>query len=356
MRSPISPLAKSLSPYVPGEQPRAGEVLCKLNTNENPYPPAPGVNEAILKAAEYLPLYPDPTSAALCDAIAKRHGVDIDQIFVGNGSDEVLALCFPAYFCDQGLPVAYCDITYSFYEVYAKLFRVPIVQIPLLADFSVDVEAFIKTPNAGVLLANPNAPTGKTLPPQEILRIARSHPQSAVLVDEAYVEFGARSMISYIKDQPNILVVRTLSKSHALAGLRTGYAVGSKELIAALWSVKDSFNSYPLDRLAQAGATAAIKAEDYTQTQCQKVMQTRDRVTRELINRNFSVVESMSNYLFVRPKDGRAAELQKSLRTKGVLVRHFQKKRIEEYLRITVGSDEQMKRLLDALDELEGGV
>ncbi len=355
MRSPISPLARSLSPYVPGEQPKAGEILCKLNTNENSYPPAPGVIDAITKAVEYLPLYPDPMSSELCNAIATRHGVGVDQVFVGNGSDEVLALCFPTFFCEQGLPVAFADITYSFYEVYANLFRVPSVRIPLLDDFSMDVEAFLSTQNAGILLANPNAPTGKALLPKDILRIAQSHPQNAVVVDEAYVEFGAQSVISYISEQPNILVIRTLSKSHALAGLRVGYAIGSAELIRTLWTVKDSFNSYPLDRLAQAGATAAIQSDVYTRQQCQKVMATRDWTAAELSKRGFRVIESMSNFLFVRPKDGHALQLQKNLRTKGILVRHFQKNRIDEYLRITIGTNEQMNRLLSAIDELEGG-
>ena len=200
----------------------------------------------------------------------------MNQIFVGNGSDEVLALCFPAFFCEQGLPVAFADITYSFYEVYANLFRTPKAQIPLTEDFSIDVGAFCENPCAGILLANPNAPTGKALAPEAILRIAGSHPKCAVVVDEAYVEFGAQSVISYIKEQPNLLIIRTLSKSHALAGLRVGYAVGSKDLIAALWAVKDSFNSYPLDRLAQAGALVAIESDAYTTSQCQKIMATRE--------------------------------------------------------------------------------
>ncbi len=355
MRSPISPLAASLTPYVPGEQPKAGELLCKLNTNENPYPPAPGVTSAIHGAVISLPLYPDPKSHALCKAIANRHGVAIDQVFVGNGSDEVLALCFPAFFCEQPLPVAFANITYSFYDVFASLYRVDSTHIPLCDDFSMDVDAFVKTQNGGILIANPNAPTGIALDPQEILRIAQSHTQSAVVVDEAYVEFGASSMIPYIDQQPNILTVHTLSKSHALAGLRVGYAVGRADLIGALWAVKDSFNSYPLDHLAQAGATAAIQSDEYTLSQCNMIVDTRSWVEAAFQKRGFFVLKSAANFLFVRPPDGRAASLQQALRNHGILVRHFDKPRVNEWLRITIGTDTQMERLMNAIDLIQQG-
>lgn len=355
MRGPISPLAASLTPYVPGEQPKAAERLLKLNTNENPYPPAPDVTSAIAGAIENLPLYPDPTSGALRAAIAQRHGVGIDQVFVGNGSDEVLALCFPAFFCEQPQPILYPDITYSFYDVFASLYRVNATHIPLRSDFTMDVNAFIETKNSGMLIANPNAPTGLALDPQHIARIASAHTKSAVIVDEAYVEFGARSMIPFIADHPNILVVRTLSKSHALAGLRVGYAVGNAEMIGALTRVKDSFNSYPLDRLAQAGATAAIQSDAYTKSRCRMVMDTRSRTASALKDRGFSVLDSISNFLFVRPPDANGGRWQQALRDKGILVRFFNKPRIDEWLRITIGTDTQMDRLIAAVDSIQNG-
>lgn len=355
MRGLISPLAASLTPYVPGEQPKADELLCKLNTNENPYPPAPAVASAIQGALDNLPLYPDPNSSALCEAIAGRHNVLADQVFVGNGSDEVLALCFPAFFCEQALPLIYADITYSFYDVFASLYRVDTVHIPLRDDFSMDVDAFATIQNSGILIANPNAPTGIALDPKNILRIAKSHPQSAVIVDEAYVEFGASSMIPYVNEQPNLLVVRTLSKSHALAGLRVGYAIGCADTIHALWTVKDSFNSYPLDRLAQAGATAAIISEEYTRLQCKKVVNTRSRAASAFVERGFTVLDSAANFLFVRPPDGQGGNWQRALRKRGILVRHFNKPRIDEWLRITVGTDEQMERLMEAADNIRFG-
>lgn len=356
MPNPISPLCRSLTPYVPGEQPKPGEDLLKLNTNENPYPPAPGVEGAIRRVIDRLALYPDPQSAGLCRAIAARHGVAENQVFVGNGSDEVLGLCFPAFFQRQPLPVAFADITYSFYEVYAGLFSTETAVIPLQPDFTMDVGAFIHTPNAGVLLANPNAPTGLCLSPDDILRIAAAHPHSAVVVDEAYVEFGAPSMIPYIPKQPNLVVVRTLSKSHALAGLRVGYAVGDAALIAALWTVKDSFNSFPLDQLAQAGAAAAIEDDDYTRAQCEKIMHTRDAFSTALKERGFAVLESRANFVFAKPPRGDAATLLKALRQQGILVRHFQKPRIQAWLRISIGTDAQMQRLLRAIDAALGAL
>jgi histidinol-phosphate aminotransferase len=352
LRTPVSPLASSLNPYVPGEQPKPGEVFCKLNTNENPYPPSPAVHVAIENAIGGLPLYPDPTSSALCAAIASRHGLSVDQVFVGNGSDEVLAHCFPAFFCEQDAPVLFADITYSFYEVYAAFYRVPAIQIPLSEDFCVDVDTFVHTENAGILLANPNAPTGIALTPDEILRIVNAHPQSAVIVDEAYVEFGAQSLIPFIPRCPNLVIVRTLSKSHALAGLRVGYAVGNSLLIKALWAVKDSFNSYPLDRLAQAGATAALLDDEYTLMHCERIMRTRARFVETLRHRRFRVLESKANFVFASPPGGEAAALQTALRKRGILVRHFAKPRIAQWLRISVGTDESMNKLIEAIDKI----
>lgn len=347
----ISPLASSLSPYVPGEQPGGAARIVKLNTNENPYPPSPRVAPAIQRAAGDLRLYPDPASVQLRGAIAAREQLSVDQVFVGNGSDEVLALCFPAFFVGQGRPVRFADITYSFYEVYAQLFGVDVEKVPLTASFAVDMPAFCAGQAGGVLLPNPNAPTGLALPLFEIETLLRAHPDCLVLIDEAYVAFGAQSAAALIGRYPNLLVVRTLSKSHALAGLRVGYALGQAPLIHALTCVKDSFNSYPLDRLAQAGAQAAIQDAAYTQQRCEQIAKTRAWFTEVLQQRGFTVLPSLANFVFASPPDGDGAALFAYLRARGILVRRFDKPRIGSFLRITIGTDEEMRALVAALEE-----
>lgn len=347
----ISPLAASLSPYVPGEQPKGAARVIKLNTNENPYPPSPRVEGAIRSAAEDLRLYPDPASVQLRGAIAAQEQLRVEQVFVGNGSDEVLALCFPAFFAGQDRPVQFADITYSFYEVYAQLFGVDVEKVPLTASFAVDVPAFCTGRAGGVLLPNPNAPTGMALSLEQIETLLRANPDCLVLIDEAYVAFGAQSAATLIDRYPNLLVVRTLSKSHALAGLRVGYALGQAPLIHALTCVKDSFNSYPLDRLAQAGAQAAIEDTAYTRRRCEQIAQTRAWFTGALQQRGFTVLPSLANFVFASPPDGDAAALFAELRARGILVRHFNKPRIGSFLRITIGTEDEMRALIQALEE-----
>ena len=341
---------RDMVPYTPGEQPK-GRTFIKLNTNENPYPPAPGVTAAIQAAAgEGLRLYPDPECTQLRAALAAYHGVTPEQVFVGNGSDEVLALCFQAFFCG-GKPVVFPDITYSFYPVYAALYGVDYRLIPLNEDFTVPVEAFLGE-NGGVLLPNPNAPTGRALCLDQIERLAAGNPEAAVVIDEAYVDFGAESALALLDRYPNLLVVRTMSKSRALAGLRVCYAIGSANLIAGLNCVKNSFNSYTVDRLAQAGALASVEDEAYFQENRRKVMHTRTRVAAELEALGFTVCPSQANFLFASHPAHGGKELLDGLRSKGVLVRWWDQPRISRYLRISVGTDGEMDALLSALKEL----
>lgn len=352
MQSKISPLARTLTPYVPGEQPGAGEAWIKLNTNENPYPPSARVGAAIQEAMGELALYPDPCALSLREAIAAQNGVTVDEVFVGNGSDEVLAMCFPAFFAGQPYPVRFADVTYSFYKVYASLFSVPCQIVPLKADYTMDVDAFCAPQCSGILIPNPNAPTGLLLETGEIERILRAHPDCVVVIDEAYIAFGGQSMVSWVRTYPNLLVVRTLSKAHALAGLRVGYAIGQQELITALMCIKDSFNSYPVDRLAQAGARAAVLDDAYTRAQCQKVQQTRAWTTQQLRARGFTVLDSAANFVFARPQDGDAARVHAALRDRHVLVRYFPGARTGEFLRISIGTDAQMRAFMEALDTI----
>ena len=349
-----SPQAHGLDPYVPGEQPNPGERLIKLNTNENPFPPSPRVREAIQAALNDLRLYPDPTSLALREAIAAHngHGLKAENIFVGNGSDEVLAFCFPAFFTGRQLPLRFADITYSFYKVYAKLFDTPYIPEPLLDDFSMPLDALCEKPCAGLLIANPNAPTGIALDLDDIERLLKAHPDAVILVDEAYVDFGARAATPLLAQYPNLLIVRTLSKSHALAGLRVGYAMGHPYLIEALVRVKDSINSYPLDRLAQAGAQAAVADGAYVAARCAEVATIRDDFIAALEQRGFDVLPSKANLIFARPPKGDAAGLMAALRQHGILVRHFSSPRIADRLRISMGLPEEMATFLQVLDNL----
>ena len=341
-----SALAKELVPYVPGEQPKALNLI-KLNTNENPYPPSPRVMEAVhhITAAE-LRLYPDPEYTALRGALARRHGVKEQMIFAGNGSDEVLAFCFQAFF---GLeqPVSFADITYSFYKVYASLFHIPSQIIPLNEQFEIMIDDYLEK-EGGVVLTNPNAPTGLALPLQEIERLLQDKMGKAVvIVDEAYVEFGAESAISLTEKYDNLLVVKTFSKSHSLAGMRVGYAIGNENLIEALNCVKNSFNSYTLDRMAQAAGIAAIEDEEYCKNCTGKIVHTREWTIRSLREMGFEVLESKTNFVFATHPTVKATEILKKLREKGIIVRHFQHPRIENYLRITIGTDEEMERFLE---------
>ncbi len=342
-----SPIVHTLKPYVPGEQPQI-ERLVKLNTNENPAGPSPRVLEAIRAAtADNLRLYPDPTSGRLREVVAECNGLTAGQVFAGNGSDEVLAHAFLALLKHEK-PLLFPDITYSFYPVYCGLYEVHHELVPLRNDFSIDPDDYLR-PNGGIIIANPNAPTGIGLPLAAIERIVGGNPDTVVVVDEAYVDFGGESAVGLINDHPNLLVIQTLSKSRSLAGLRVGFAMGQRELIVALERVKDSFNSYPLDRLAIAGAVAAIQDREYFDQTRNTIMATREKLTGDLRELGFVVLPSQANFVFARHPGRDGAELSLRLRELGILVRHFKLPRIDQFLRISIGTDAQCAELVDAL-------
>ena len=355
--------ARNLSPYVPGEQPQHGD-LCKLNTNENPFPPSPKVSEAITKVlaqqAADLRLYPAPESDDLRGALAALHHLDINQVFVGNGSDEVLALVFASFFLKER-PILAPDISYSFYPVYANTFGIELVQISLEADFSISPDAY-RQPCSGIIIANPNAPTGLLLSLADIRKLASEHSNSVIVIDEAYIDFAEiaegsaeveLSAISLINEFDNLLVTQTFSKSRSLAGLRVGMAFGNASLIEALTRMKNSFNSYPLDKLAQAGATASVLDIAYFEQTRQQVIDLRTALTAELTALGYNVLPSHANFVFARPHDGAASQVAEILREQGIIVRHFDKPRINEYLRITIGTAAQNERLINALKALQ---
>jgi len=347
-----SETVRGLSPYVPGEQPKI-DNLVKLNTNENPYPPAPGVLDAIRgETTEALRRYPDPNADRLKAAIAGHFGLVPAQVFVGNGSDEVLAHVFLGLLKQQA-PVLFPDITYSFYPVYCRLYGIDFVNVPLDADFAVDIAGYAGR-CGGVILPNPNAPTGRALPLASIETLLRLQPDVVVAIDEAYVDFGTESAVSLIDRYPNLLVTQTLSKSRSLAGLRVGYALGDAGLIEGLERVKNSFNSYPLDRLAIAGAVAAFADDAYFRTTCRRIVDSRERLAQALAALGFEVLPSGANFVFARHPAHDAAGLQQSLRARRIIVRHFTLPRIEQFLRITVGTDEECDSLVAALREITG--
>ena len=346
-----SPIIDQLVPYVPGEQPKI-EGLVKLNTNENPYPPSPRVVKAIQVAAQQgLQLYPDPEAMALRQAIATHHGLATQHVFLGNGSDEVLAHAFFAFF-QHGCPLLMPDISYSFYKVYCGLYGIPVETVPLRDDLCLDVLSYARadgTGVAGVVIANPNAPTGIGLPLHQVAQLLRLHPQRVVLVDEAYVDFGGESAISLIAQYPNLLVVHTLSKSRSLAGLRVGFACGQAHLIEALERVKNSFNSYPLDRLAIAGGVAAFEDQAYFEKTRRAVMSSREGLVLALEDLGFKLLPSQANFVFARHPQHAAASIAGALRVRNVLVRHFKQLRIDQYLRISIGTPTQCDELVHAL-------
>jgi histidinol-phosphate aminotransferase len=345
-----SELARNLSPYVPGEQPQL-PGLVKLNTNESPFGPSPKAVEAVRAAAgDTLRLYPDPQSARLREVLADYHKVAPDQVFVGNGSDEVLAHAFAALL-KQSQPLRFPDVTYSFYPVYCRLLGIAHDTVPLDAAMRVRVDDYLGRAGPAII-ANPNAPTGIALPRAEIARLAEGRAESPVVVDEAYVDFGAETAIPLIHDHSNLLVVQTMSKSRALAGLRVGYALGDAGLIEALTRVKDSFNSYPLGRPAQAGAIASIEDEDHFQQTRAAVMRNRAVLTRALTALGFDVLPSSANFVFARHPDRSGQALAAALRERAVLVRHFSGPRVAEFLRITIGSEAELARLTQALGEI----
>lgn len=346
-----TPVVKRTDPYVPGEQLNDPDVI-KLNTNENPYKPSPRVIEAITKTATGdMQKYPSPTADELREAIAEVNGVKKENVFVGNGSDEVLAFAFYAFF-EEGKTLKFPAISYSFYPVYSKLFNIPFEAIPLQDDFTLRAEHYFDA-EAGVIFPNPNAPTSIYWPLEEVKRVLEANPDVVVIVDEAYIDFavGGESAVSLIDQYPNLLVIQTTSKSRALAGLRVGLAIGQPELIEGLVRIKDSFNSYTIDQLALAGATEAFRDTDYFEEKRQAVIATRTETVAALEERGFDVLPSGANFVFAK-KDGVDAErLYAQLKAKKVLVRHFKDPLIANYLRISIGTDEQMDEFFKRLDE-----
>ncbi|WP_028357985.1 histidinol-phosphate transaminase [Brackiella oedipodis] len=344
-----------LEPYVPGEQPKQADFI-KLNSNESPFAPSPKVRQALQQALDTdLQKYPDPESEALRATIAQYYQLQADQVFVGNGSDEVLAHSFRALLQHPGRHILFPDITYSFYKVYAALYEVDYQTIPLGPDFSLELSPYLQAnPQAvsAVIIANPNAPTGKALRLQQIEQLLQAQPNLLVIVDEAYVDFGAQSAASLVPRYDNLLVVQTLSKSRSLAGLRVGVALGQADLLQALVRVKNSFNSYPLDRLAQVAAQAAFEDETYFQQCRQQIISSRQYLSQALMELGFEVLPSQTNFVFVRHAEIEAAQIAAALRQRGILVRHFKQARIENFLRITIGLQVECQQLIQALQQI----
>ncbi|MGI5970169.1 MAG: histidinol-phosphate transaminase [Oscillospiraceae bacterium] len=353
MKKYWSDMIRGVTPYTPGEQPR-GRSYIKLNTNENPYPPSAKVLEAIASGTnESLRLYPDPLCSEFVEAVAEYHGVSKDMVFPGNGSDEILAFAFMAFF-SRGSEIVFPDVTYSFYPVYAELFGINYREIPVDDDFSVRPEKLVCS-SRGVVLANPNAPTGRSLPLSEVESIVKNNPQCVVIIDEAYVDFGGESAVGLTGRYDNLLVIHTLSKSRALAGMRIGYAVGCPGLIAGLNAVKNCFNSYTVNRLALLAGAAAMRDKEYFETTRTKIMTTRNRVSEALRRAGFKVIPSEANFIFISHPAIPAKQVFSALRERGILVRHFpNNERTENYLRVSIGSDGEMDKFLKQAAEIIG--
>lgn len=341
---------RKVTPYVPGEQPKDKEII-KLNTNENPYSPSPMV-QAILKEVDYdlLRKYPDPNVSELRQTLADYHSTNFDNVFVGVGSDDVLAMAFLTFF-DSEKPILFPDITYSFYDVWAELYRIPYEAIPLALDFSVDEKDYFKA-NGGVVIANPNAPTGLLMGKERIIEIVKNNPNSVVIVDEAYIDFANESVIDYVNEYDNLLVVRTFSKSRSLAGSRIGYAVGCKKLIDYLLAVRNSFNSYTMDSITIKVGVASVLDDKYFKNTVSKIKETREWFKDQMKDLGFSFPDSSSNFLFVTHKEKKAKEIFDYLRENKIFVRYFAKDKIDNYLRITIGTKEEMLSLLSKLKEI----
>ncbi|MFW2489000.1 histidinol-phosphate transaminase [Clostridium chromiireducens] len=345
---------KEIEPYVPGEQPKDKKYI-KLNTNENPYPPSDKVIEAMKIAVnDDLKLYPDPTCSDLINEIANYYDLDKDQIFIGNGSDEVLAFSFMTYF-SKDRKILFPDISYSFYVVYAELFDLNYELVKLDDNFDIPLDV-LKKPNGGVIIPNPNAPTGKYIAVEELKKLVEANKDSVVIIDEAYVDFGGESMVKFIKDYENLLVIQTLSKSRSLAGLRVGFALGHKDLIEGLNRVKNSINSYTIDRVALVGAKAAIQDNEYFKEITKKIINTREKVVSDLEKLDFRVLESKSNFVFASHNRVSGKLIYEKLKDNGVLVRYFNKERIDNFLRITIGTDEEMSILVEKLNLILGEI
>ena len=345
-----SPFVRDLVPYVPGEQPKLTKLV-KLNTNESPYGPSPKAIDAMrAEVSDNLRLYPDPNGDVLKQAVARYYGVETNRVFLGNGSDEVLAHAYHAFFL-QEKPLLFPDISYSFYPVYCGLYGVEYEAVPLDEQFQIRVADYNR-PNGGIIFPNPNAPTGCLMALDAVEQILKANPDSVVIVDEAYIDFGGETAIALVDRYPNLLVTQTLSKSRSLAGLRVGLAVGHPDLIEALERVKNSFNSYPLDRMAIVGAAAAFDDREYFENTCSLVIASREKLVAQLEGKGFDVLPSAANFIFARHPKHDAAGLAAKVREQGVIVRHFKQERIAQFLRITLGTPEQNQALVDALGEL----
>ena len=340
---------RRVTPYTPGEQPNQPDMI-KLNTNENPYPPAPGVAKVLKEMdTDAMRLYPDPTAGELVSAIAENYGLEKDQVFVGVGSDDVLAMSFLTFF-NSDRPILFPDITYSFYDVWADLFRIPYERPALDEDFHIRKEDYFRE-NGGIVFPNPNAPTGVELPLSDVEEIVSRNRDVVVIVDEAYVDFGAQSALPLLKKYDNLLVVQTFSKSRSMAGMRIGFACGSPELIRYLNDAKYSFNSYTMDRTALAAGAAAVKDREYFEDTCNKIIETREWTKRELKALGFSFEDSKANFIFATHETCPAAELFGALREKHIYVRYFPGGRTDNFLRITIGTREEMKKFVMFLKE-----
>lgn len=342
---------RDLPAYVPGDH-KEGEGFIRLNTNESPYPPSPGVRDAVAREIGRLNYYNDPDCTALREALADLYGLAPNQVIAGNGSDEVLYLAFMA-FADGTHPIVLPDITYGYYDLFAAALGIPLVRRPLDEDFSIDYRDYLNVGQT-VLFPNPNAPTGRALPLWQIGEIVRSNPENVVIVDEAYVDFGGETCLPMTKRYPNLLVVRTFSKSRSLAGARLGYAMAQSELITALETVRNAVNLYSVSRMAQAAGVAAIAENDYYMANCRRIIEARDYTTRMLRGQGFEVLPSLGNFVFAKPRAMSAGALAERLRERGILVRHWDKERIGDYLRITIGTMQEMQALEAAIEMIFG--
>ena len=348
----LSERMKNLSPYVPGEQPQDGKYI-KLNTNENPYPPTSKIKEFLAGMdISRLKLYPEPTSSLLRNAIAENEELKPENVFVGNGSDEVLSFVFFGFFDAKNGPLLFPEFTYSFYPVYSSFYNIPYKKLELKDDFSIDIEDYLKTPSTGIVIPNPNAPTGICLPLSKIRELLdRYDKDRLVAIDEAYIAFGGESAVKLIEEYDNLLVVRTFSKSSSLAGLRLGYALGNENLISALNTVKDSFNSYPVDFMAQKCGELAIKDREYGDDVIEKIIKTRENFVEKASSMGWDILPSKANFVFARKTGIRGEQIYKRLKKQKILVRYFNKEGISDFVRITIGTDEEMDTLLKAISE-----
>lgn len=340
-------------PYVPGEQPQESGVI-KLNTNENPYPPAPGVRR-ILDDFDCgrMRLYPDPDASVLVDAIAENYGLKRGNVFVGVGSDDVLAMAFMTFF-GSDKPILFPDITYSFYDVWADVYRIPYEVKPLRSDFTINPEDY-KCPNGGIVIANPNAPTGVLAGVDMLEDIIRANPDSVVIIDEAYIDFGGESCLSLIDKYENLLVVQTFSKSRSMAGMRIGFAMGSEKLIGYMNDVKFSINSYTMNTVTQLCGAEAVRDKKYFTDTVNKIIETRESSKKRLSELGFTFTDSMSNFIFGSPQKKPAQYVFEELKKRHIYVRYWNKPIIRDYLRITVGTPEEMEKLFAALEEIING-